>query len=139
MAENQEVQTEEQQTDEVETISKAEYDAIVAERDELIKYKPKEVSEEEKAIITKQQELWQKEVALTLKENNLERFTDVVNVSDTNELESVIETLSNALNEYKVDNAYVPKDHAVEDEYEKYSQNKDAKGMIASKFSKLFK
>lgn len=120
--------------EEVETVTKEEYDAIVLERDNLLQYKPKELSDEEKAIQTKQNELWQKEVSLTLKENNLDRFADVIKVSDTDELTSTIEALNGIVDGFKVDNAYVPTDHATTDEYEQAKEKGDTQSMIKSLF-----
>ncbi|MDA6790865.1 hypothetical protein OSL42_26195, partial [Escherichia coli] len=40
-----------------------EFNPVVAERDELLQFKPKELSDEEKAMQTKQQELFHKEVS----------------------------------------------------------------------------
>lgn len=123
-----------QENQEVETVTKEEYDAIVAERDELLQFKPKELSDEEKAIQTKQNELWQKEVSLTLKENNLDRFVDVIKVSDEEELANTIKTLTGIVDEFKVDNAYVPTNHATANEYEKAKEKGDTTNMIKSLF-----
>lgn len=125
---------EDEEQDEVVTVSKAEYDAIIAERDELLQYKPVEPTEEEKAFATKQEELWAKEVALTLKENGLERFADVIQVKDTEELNKTIEILNDVMDEIKVENAYVPTDHARTSQYDTAKQKGDTQGMLKSLF-----
>ncbi|WP_449355586.1 hypothetical protein ACUL41_07000 [Virgibacillus natechei] len=123
---------------EEETVTKEEFDAIVAERDDLLQYKPAEKTDAEVAMETKQNELWNKEVNLTLKEKGLDKFSDIVKVSNQEELESTIEALNGVVDAYKVDNAYVPTDHATEDEYEQFEQDKNVSGMISSKFKKMF-
>jgi|SRR5690625_622208 len=129
--ENQEEHNQEEHQEEVETVSKADYDAIVAERDAL---KPVEKSESEQAMETKQQELWQKEVALTLKENGLDKFADVIKVKDADELNTTIEALNGIVDQYKVENAYVPENHAKQDEYDNAKNSGDTQGMIKSLF-----
>ncbi|QJX61017.1 hypothetical protein HLK66_04725 [Niallia circulans] len=115
-----------------------ELNPIVAERDDLLQYKPKEVSEAEKAMVAKQEELWNKEVSLSLKEHGLESFASIVKVSNEEELKGVIETLNTFVNELKVSMGYVPSEHNKQSEYSAAESKKDTKGMIASKFSKLF-
>ncbi|MEQ2466172.1 hypothetical protein [Niallia hominis] len=115
-----------------------ELNPIVAERDDLLQYKPKEVSEAEKAMAAKQEELWNKEVSLSLKEHGLESFASIVKVSNEEELKEVITTLNTFVNELKVSMGYVPNDHNKQSEYTAAESKKDTKGMIASKFSKLF-
>src|SRR5699024_10171684 len=124
----------EEEHEEVETVSKADYDAIVAERDDLAQYKPVEKSDAEKAMETKQQELWQKEVNLTLKENGLDKLADVIKVTDTDELNRRIETLNGIIDQYKVENAYVTENHAKQDEYDSAKNSGDTTGMIKSLF-----
>ena len=96
-------------------------------------------AEKQKEIEAKQQELWQKQVQLTLRENGLEKFADIVQVSNEDELNDVVKKLSQIVNEIKVETGYVPSDHAKTDEYSKYEKEKNAAGMIAVKLSKLFK
>lgn len=124
----------EEEHEEVETVAKADYDAIVAERDDLTQYKPVEKSDAEKAMETKQQELWQKEVALTLKENGLDKFADVIKVKDADELNKAVEALNSIVDQYKVENAYVPENHAKQDEYDNAKNSGDTQGMIKSLF-----
>ncbi|MGG4508228.1 hypothetical protein ABEP00_19775 [Heyndrickxia sporothermodurans] len=117
---------------------KNELNPIIAERDDLLQFKPKELSDDEKAIQTKQKELFDKEVTLTLKENGLEQFASIVKVGDTEELKTVINSLTGIVNQIKIDNGYVPNDHKQQNEYDTFAQKNDTKGMIATKLSKLF-
>lgn len=139
--ENHEVveQQEGQVSDEPTTVAKAEYDSLVAELD-LIKSKlPQDKSESELAIEAKEAKLFQKEVNLTLKENGLEAFTDVISVNDSTDLSTKVEMLNKIVNEIKVNMGYVPTDNAKQDEYSMYESKKDTKGMISAKLANLFK
>ncbi|OLN22905.1 hypothetical protein BTO30_07105 [Domibacillus antri] len=122
-----------------ETVAKADYDSLVAELEEVKSKLPQEKSESELAIEAKEQELFQKEVNLTLKENGLEAFADIVKVSDSDELNSTVEALTKIVNEIKVNMGYVPAHNAKQDEYSMYESKKDAKGMISAKLANLFK
>jgi len=115
-----------------------ELNPIIMERDELLKFKPKELSDEEKAIEAKKQELFEKEVALTLKENGLEQFAKVIKVKNTDELNEVVELLSQIVNDIKMSTSYVPTDKAKQNEYDAFAKRGDTKSMIAMKLSKLF-
>ncbi|MGG3892507.1 hypothetical protein [Geobacillus stearothermophilus] len=95
-------------------------------------------AEKQKEIEAKEQELFQKQVQLTLKENGLERFADIVKVSNEDELADVVKKLNGIVNEIKIQNGYIPADHAQIDEYSKYEKEKNVAGMIAVKLSKLF-
>ncbi|GGJ77117.1 FKBP-type peptidyl-prolyl cis-trans isomerase [Anoxybacillus voinovskiensis] len=97
-------------------------------------------NEAEKAqkIAEKEQELFQKQVQLTLKENGLDKFADIVKVSNENELADVVKKLQNIVNEIRIESGYVPADHVKTDEYSVYEKKKDVAGMIATKISKLF-
>ncbi|MBL5769283.1 hypothetical protein [Heyndrickxia sporothermodurans] len=117
---------------------KNELNPIIAERDDLLQFKPKELSDDEKAFQQKQQELFDKEVSLTLKENGLEQFADVIKVGDSEELKTVIDSLTGIVNQIKIDNGYVPNDHKQQNEYDVFASKKDTQGMIATKLSKLF-
>ncbi|UOE57292.1 hypothetical protein [Cytobacillus oceanisediminis] len=115
-----------------------EFNPVVAERDELLQFKPKELSEEEKAFQTKQQELFQKEVSLELKSAGLEKFAEFFNVQKIEDLQPQIEKFQGLLNEIKVEMGYVPADHKKQNEYDVFATKGDTKGMIATKLSKLF-
>jgi len=116
-----------------------EYNPLVTERDDLLQHKPKDLTDDEKAFQTKQQGLWGKEVNLSLKENGLEQFADVIKVADEEELNQVVTSLTKIKNDMKVQSGYVPKDKAKDDEYSNFEKNKDTKNMISSKLAGLFK
>ena len=116
-----------------------ELNPLVTERDDLLQHKPKDLTDDEKAFETKQQGLWGKEVNLSLKENGLEQFADVIKVADEDELNQVVTSLTKIKNDMKVESGYVPKDKAKDDEYSNFEKNKDTKNMISSKLAGLFK
>ncbi|SDC80546.1 hypothetical protein SAMN05421663_104161 [Terribacillus halophilus] len=116
-----------------------EFNPIVTERDELLQYKPKDLTDDEKAIQQKQQDLFQKEINLELKENGLEQFTSIIKVEDTDQLKEVVKSLKQITNDIKIANGYIPKDHAADDEYTKFTKEKNTTGMIGSKLANLFK
>lgn len=95
-------------------------------------------AEKAQKIAEKEQELFQKQVKLTLKENGLEKFADIVKVSNEDELNDVVKKLQNIVNEIRIESGYVPAEHAKTDEYSVYEKKKDVAGMIATKISKLF-
>ena len=119
--------------------TESELNPLVTERDDLLQHKPKDLTDEEKAFQTKQQGLWGKEVNLSLKENGLEQFADVIKVADEDELNQVVTSLTKIKNDMKVESGYVPKDKAKDDEYSNFEKNKDTKNMISSKLAGLFK
>ena len=116
-----------------------ELNPLVTERDDLLQHKPKDLTDDEKAFETKQQGLWGKEVNLSLKENGLEQFADVIKVADEEELNQVVTSLTKIKNDMKVQSGYVPKDKAKDDEYSNFEKNKDTKNMISSKLANIFK
>ncbi|HJF32209.1 MAG TPA: hypothetical protein K8V56_10625 [Sporosarcina psychrophila] len=83
--------------------------------------------------------LFQKEVAYTLKESGLEAFADVINVTDTEQLKGVTAKLTAIVNGIKTSVSFVPKENGKQDAVTIAEQNKDVKGMLGAKFSKLFK
>ncbi|QNG59436.1 hypothetical protein H4O14_16795 [Bacillus sp. PAMC26568] len=112
---------------------------IQTERDELLQFKPKDLSDGEKAIQTKQHELFAKEVSLEVKAAGLEKFAEFFNVQKIEDLQPQIEKFNSLLNEFKVENSYVPNDHKPQDKYSKFESEKDTKGMIGTKLANLFK
>lgn len=139
----EEISFTQEQLDEAITNAKNEWvekelNPIVTERDELLQFKPKDLTEEEKAIQTKQQELFDKEVSLELKSAGLEQFSSIVKVGDSEELKTVIESLTSIVNDIKVSLGYIPDNHKQQNEYDTFAQKNDTKGMIATKLSKLF-
>lgn len=140
---SQEISFTQEQLDEAITNAKnewieKEYNPIVAERDDLLQYKPKELSDGEKALAAKQQELFTKEIQLELKSAGLDQFASIVKVADSDELKEVVQSLTKIVNDIKVSNGYVPNDHKKENEYDAFASKKDTKGMISTKLSKLF-
>lgn len=112
---------------------------IQTERNELSQFKPLELSEGEKAIQTKQQELFTKEVNLEVKAAGLEKFSEFFVVESTEQLAEKIEKFNSLLNEFKVENSYVPTDHKQTSQYDQFESEKNIKGMIGSKLASLFK
>lgn len=130
-------QQDQQQQDQQQTVDMKTYLDLVAKMEKMEQMLANE-AEKQKEIEAKQQELWQKQVQITLQENGLEKFADIVKVSNEDELNDVVKKLSQIVNEIKVETGYVPSDHAKTDEYSKYEKEKNAAGMIAVKLSKLF-
>lgn len=115
-----------------------ELDPVVAERDNLLQYKPKDLSEEEKALKQQQQDLFNEKVEFQLEKNGLTQFKDVIKVENDEELENVVKGLSQIVNDIKVSTGYIPKDNAKDNEYDKFVKEGNTQGMIATKLSKLF-
>jgi hypothetical protein len=138
MEENQNQQQEQQQEQQTElqneTVDKSEYDKLVAELEEVKAKLPKELTEEEKALQQKQKELFDKEINLTLKENGLEQFQDIIKVANVDELKETIKKLNKIVNSIKIEVGYVPEDHKQVTAYEQAKQKGDTKGMIKSLF-----
>lgn len=128
-----------QQDQQIETVSKEEFDAVVAERDDLLQFKPKELSDEEKAFQTREQELFNREVQLEIKSAGLEKFAEFISVESKDDLAAKIEKFQSVLNDFKVENSYVPTEHKANDPYSKFEADKNTKGMIGSKLASLFK
>ena len=113
-----------------------ELNPVIAERDELLKFKPVEPSEEQKQIQQLKAELLQTKVVAALKEAQLEDFADFLNVSDEQELQSKIEKLSKIVEQRKLNNSYIPQDHKQTDAYSYAKSKGDTLGMIKAIFSK---
>ncbi|GKV64100.1 MULTISPECIES: hypothetical protein [unclassified Sporosarcina] len=96
-------------------------------------------AESKKRIEEREQELFQKEVAFSLSQHNLEAFKDIINVSTPDELEDAVQKLCGIVNEIKIGASYVPKENLKQAEYETAKENKDVKSMIGSKLANLFK
>ncbi|MGE6259217.1 hypothetical protein ACQKCU_15145 [Heyndrickxia sporothermodurans] len=116
-----------------------ELNPVITERDDLLQFKPKDLSDEEKAIQEKEQELFDKEISLTLKENGLEQFASIVKVTNTDELKEVIKSLTGIVNQLKIDNGYIPNDHKKQDAYTVAESKKDVGGMLSAKLANFFK
>lgn len=111
---------------------------ITTERDGLLQYKPKELTDAEKAIEAKEAELFQKEIGLELKSNQLEDFADLFSVSTTEELTSSVAKLKTILDARKVSNSFAPNNHKQTTAYDNASAKGDVTGMIGAKLGKLF-
>lgn len=107
--------------------------------EELSQYKPKELSDDEKAIQQKQQELFQKEISLELKSAGLEDFAEFFNVDKVDDLKVKIDKFNKILNAKKIDNSFKPNDHQSTDKYSAYMKEKNTTGMISQKLSNIFK
>lgn len=130
-------QQQEQQQEQTQQVDMKTYLELVAKMEKMEQMLSNE-AEKQKEIEAKQQELWQKQVQLSLKEAGLEKFADIVKVSNEDELKDVVKKLTSIVNEIKIETGYVPADHVKTDEYSKYEKEKNVAGMIAVKLSKLF-
>ncbi|MTT32702.1 hypothetical protein GMB86_11860 [Terrilactibacillus sp. BCM23-1] len=99
---------------------------------------PKAPSQEELALQAKEQALFSKQINLTLKENGLGAFDGLIEAKDEKDLDQKVKQLSKVINELKISQSYIPKDKGDTDPYAKFEKNKDTKGMINAKLSKLF-
>lgn len=111
---------------------------ITQERDELMQYKPQELTDEQKQIQQLQADLLQQKVISSLKDANLEDFIDFLNVENEEELQAKVNKLSKVLDDRKLNNSYVPSDHKQTDAYSQAEQSNNVQGMISAKLSKLF-
>ena len=134
---DQQQQDQTQQQEQTQTVDMKTYLELVAKMEKMEQTLANE-AERQKEIEAKQQELWQKQVNLSLKENGLEKFADIVKVNDEKELADVVKKLTAIVNEIRIETGYVPADHAKTDEYSKYEKEKNVAGMIGAKLSKLF-
>ena len=138
MSDEKVTQTQDQQQDQQQqTVDMKTYLELVAKMEKMEQMLSQEEEKAQK-IAEKEQELFQKQVQITLKENGLEKFADIVKVNDENELADVVKKLTTIVNEIRIETGYIPADHAKTDEYSKYEKEKNAAGMIAVKLSKLF-
>lgn len=116
-----------------------ELNPVVTERDDLLQYKPKDLTDEEKGFKQQQQDFFNQKVDFQLEKNGLKQFKDVLKVENDEELETTIQSLTKIMNDVKLATGYIPKDKAKDDEYSKFAKEGNTQGMIASKLSNLFK
>lgn len=90
-------------------------------------------------IEQRESDLFQKEVDFELKALGLEAFKDVIQVKDAEQLKAVTAQLTAIVNGIKMSVSFVPKENGKQDAITLAEQNKDVKGMLGAKFSKLFK
>jgi len=126
-----------QQEEHVETIAKAEYNAILAERDELLQYKPKELTEEEVKVQQDREAFEKEKLEFAIEKAGLGDFAEFIN--DQEEIEAFQGLVKKIENNIKKELAYKPENHKQTDEYSQFAQKGDTKGMIGSKLAGLFK
>lgn len=132
---NEEVETNEQvETEALETVSKADYDALKAQLEELEGKIPKEPTDAEINLKKREKELFDKEVNLTLKENGFESFAPLIKVQNTDELNSSIKLLQEIYKQNKVNSSYIPSGTSSTNTYDQAKQQGNTKGMIKSLF-----
>lgn len=136
--EQQNEQQDQQQDEQVETVLKADYDALQLQLDEVKAKLPEEVSEKEQLLIDKEKALFEKEVAITLKGEGLQAFADVIKVDDSEQLQTVVEKLKTIVNQITIDNGYIPPDGEQSSSNLKIN-SKTVSQSLNNKFSKLFK
>jgi len=126
-------QQEQQQQEQQQTVDMKTYLELVAKMEKMEQTLANE-AEKQKEIEAKQQELFQKEVRLTLKENGLEKFADIVKVSNEDELKDVVKKLTTIVNEIKIETGYVPANHKQMTAYEQAKKQGNTKNMIKAIF-----
>lgn len=112
---------------------------VVAERDGLLQYKPKQKTDEQKEIARLKAELNHQKIVSQLKSANLDDFIDLVNFSeDEIETQRQIDKLNNLLEQRKLNNSYEPDNKRPTTAYDQSAAKGDTVGMLQSKLSKLF-
>lgn len=111
---------------------------IITERDELLQYKPQQETEHEKEIKKLKAELMHQKVVATLKEADLEDFSEFLQLENEEELQNTITKLSTVLDARKINSSFEPDNKRTTSTYDNAASKKDAVGMIGAKFSKLF-
>lgn len=111
---------------------------VISERDNLIKFKPVEKSDIELQLELREKELFQKEINYTLKESELEDFSEFFHVHSVEELQQKITNLSTILNERQIKNSYVPENHKSQSQYEQAQSKGNVQDMISAKLGKVF-
>lgn len=138
---NEQIETNEQvETEALETVSKADYDALKAQLEELQGKLPPEPSETEKELAKLKKELFESDVKWALKDNGFGQFVPLFinKVQNKDELQNVIDTLKEIYKQDKINNSYVPSGSTSTTQYEQAQSKNDAQGMISAKLSKLF-
>ncbi|HZG59904.1 MAG TPA: hypothetical protein VEY68_05455 [Anoxybacillus sp.] len=138
MSDEKVTQTQDQQQDQTQQQDQQQVDMktyleLVAKMEKMEQTLANE-AEKQKEIEAKQNELWQKQVQLTLKENGLEKFADIVKVSNEDELKDVVKKLTSIVNEIKIETGYVPNDHKQMTAYEQAKKQGNTVAMIKSLF-----
>ncbi|MFJ8263317.1 hypothetical protein ACIQ4I_15410 [Rummeliibacillus sp. NPDC094406] len=137
----EQIETTEQVEQEVsETVSKADYDALKIELEELRGKLPQEQSETQKELQKLRKESFASSVKWELKDNGFGQFVPLFinKVQNEDELSNVIDTLKEIYKQDKMNNSYVPSGASSTTQYEEAQAKKDVGSMISAKFSKLF-
>lgn len=108
------------------------------ERNELLQFKPKEETEQEKEIAQLKAQLQHQKLVSNLEKAGLIDFMDFVGVGDDEEVQAKIDKLNAVLEARKLSNNYVPDNHKQTSKYEQAAKNNDVVGMIGAKINKLF-
>lgn len=135
--ENEQV-SEQLEVQEVEQVEEVTEEKSPQTLDELIEDN-KKLQDELAEIKEMRKDIFDKQVSLTLKENGLEAFAEIINVDSSDDLTKVVAKLTTIVNNIKVANSYQPKDNGKQDEYSVAQQQGDTKKMIGSKLANLFK
>ena len=130
-------QQQQQQEEHVETVAKAEYDALVAERDELLQYKPKKLTDEEVKAQQDREAFEKEKLEFAIEKAGLSDFAEFINSQD--EIKAFQGLVKKIEDNVKKDLAYKPENHKQTDEYSQFAQKGDTKGMIGTKLANLFK
>ncbi|WP_223553419.1 hypothetical protein [Lysinibacillus sphaericus] len=98
------------------------------------------IQEQAKQLEIEKQQLKEDTLKFRLEQEGLGFAKDFATTySPTENIEKQIEMIQRLIAEIKLDMGFKPKEVPKQDEYTAHQQKGDAKGMIASKFSKLFK
>lgn len=137
-----EVETEERDEREEETdhenIEQEEHEHE-SDSDDAVEQEQSEDTKEaiEKELADVKAELWRERFNLTLQQEGLSEFANIINVEqgDQERLDEVIEELKVIVGGLKSENSYKPTDYSTVDEYSNAKKSKDVKSMIKSKFN----
>lgn len=122
---------------EVEEVTESVVDSEVTPQDVVDVQVENDTKLEEQALELKarESELFRKECSMTLRENGLEMFDGIINISDPNHLDELVHNLSKVVKDIKVGSGYIPpKENIKQAQYDVDKQNGDTKGMIKSLF-----
>lgn len=137
--ENEQVVSEEVEVQEVEQVEEVTEEKSPRTLDELIEDN-KKLQGELAEIKEMKKDIFDKKVSMTLQENGLEAFAEVISVDNSEDLTKMVAKLTKIVNDIKVSNGYVPKEtNGTQDAYSQAIQNGDVKNAIGFKFANLFK